>query len=166
MHELVSRRVRHALLVSLVGMVAVFARISTAQAATFNVGCGVNNAVNVQTLINAIKAANDEINNPGADTISLAAGCIYTLTAADNGSNGLPVVTSTITIDGNGATITRDSGAPSFRIFDVAAVGGDLSLDSLTASNGDLFSGNGGGILNEGTLTLTASTLSGNRALG
>ena len=74
-------------------------------------------------LIAAIIAANDEGTNPGADTIELAAGGMYTLTAVHNtndGDNGLPSITSEIIIDGNGSTIYRGtSSTPDFRIFHV-----------------------------------------------
>jgi hypothetical protein len=53
-------------------------------------------------LIAAINAAN----SGGGGTIKLAAGCTYRLTAPNNsgalGPNGLPIITSTITIKGTG----------------------------------------------------------------
>src|SRR5262249_49900600 len=58
----------------------------------------------------------------GPSTIVLGAGCSYTLTRLDNGwygANGLPPISATITIDGNGATITRQG--RSFRFFYVGA---------------------------------------------
>jgi hypothetical protein len=117
-------------------------------------------------LINAINTANG---NEGADTIDLMGVCIYTLTAIDNytdGPNGLPSVTSEITINGNGATIERSSGGdtpPQFRIFHVAS-GGNLTLTDLTITNGDAGSNHGGSIYNQGTLNIGNSTLSGNTA--
>jgi hypothetical protein len=62
----------------------------------------------------------------GANTVQLGAGCAYTLTAVDNywyGPNGLPGIASTITIQGNGATIARSTavGIPPFRLFFVGA---------------------------------------------
>jgi hypothetical protein len=98
-------------------------------AAEFNVAAG-----NVAELIVAINDANA---NPGADTINLAAASTYTLTATNDGDNGLPVITSEITINGNGATIARSSavGTPNFRIFRVAA-DGNLTLNDLTVENG------------------------------
>src|SRR5690348_6262497 len=69
-------------------------------------------------LIAAINAAN----TGGGGTIRLAAGCTYRLTKADNtgalGPNGLPVITSAITIKGAGAAIARRSSQP-FRILEV-----------------------------------------------
>src|SRR5262245_1136782 len=75
------------------------------------------------TLINAITTANTGVNTGGcvqtgtvsaADTIVLQPSSVHTLTAVNNstfGDTGLPVVTSQITIEGQGATIQRDSGA-------------------------------------------------------
>ena len=54
------------------------------------------------------RAINTANSNPGADVINLAAGSTYELTSVNNltdGSNGLPDITSQITINGNGATI-------------------------------------------------------------
>jgi FG-GAP repeat len=109
----------------------------------------------------------------------------YTLTARDNadfGFNGLPSVTSEITIQGNGATIGRSSagGTPTFRLFFVAPTG-DLTLQNVTlqgglakgGNGGDAASGGGGGgaglggaVYNRGRLTVTGSTLTNNTAQG
>jgi hypothetical protein len=129
-------------------------------AATANVGCG-----DVPGLKAAITGAAAD------DTISLAAGCTYTLTAADNtdaafGDNGLPLINKELTIEGNNATITRATGqTPNFRIFDVAAAT-KLTIDRLTLSNGSLNGAHGGAVLvkSAAKLTVTNSTLSGNVA--
>ncbi len=127
-----------------------------AEAAVFNIAAG-----DVTALINAINTANG---NNEDDTINLAAGT-YTLTAVDNDTdgagNGLPLITSTITMRGAGANRTvlaRAASAPEFRIIDVHAPG-VLMLDGLTLSGG------GGvfffaGIFNAGTLTLLNSGVS------
>ena len=99
------------------------------QAETFRCSAG-----DVPCLIDAINAANA---NGEANTIRLAAGT-YTLTAADNPSNGLPVITSPLTITGRGAETTiieRATSAPGFRILDVAATG-SLTLKRLTLRGG------------------------------
>lgn len=86
-------------------------------------------------LISAIEAANAI---PDPDTICLAAGSTYTLTAAHNtqsGANGLPPITTDITIVGNGATITRDPAAPPFRLLLVTATGA-LTLEDVTLAGG------------------------------
>ena len=104
-----------------------------ARATDYDVPCDVNQ------LITTITTANG---NGVADTITLALGCTYTLTTTNNGNNGLPSITTTITINGNGATIQRDLSFtcpdgtnPEFRIFHVAG-SGDLTLKDLTVSNG------------------------------
>lgn len=139
------------------------------------------------TLRAAIMEANA---HSGADTISLASNGIYTLAVVDNntdGPNGLPIISSDISINGNGATIQRSraEGAPNFRIFHVAN-SGNLTLNDLTVSGGvavgpgggepvrgscsqDNIGGNtpgvGGGIFNNsGIVTLINSTVRNNSA--
>src|SRR6266566_2685553 len=115
-------------------------------------------------LIAAISAANAT----GGATINLAAGCTYQLTAANNtslalGSNGLPVITSPITLNGSGTTIAGND--TTFRVLEVSGTG-NLTLQGLTITGGTT-GGMGGGILNlEGTLTLNHSQVSGNAAQG
>jgi hypothetical protein len=122
-------------------------------ATTFRCGAG-----DVPCLIDAINTANA---NGQTNTIRLEAGT-YTLTAVNNDANGLPVITSPLTITGRGADTTiieRDASAPGFRILDVAATG-SLTLKRLTLRGG---TGSGGGILNQGTLALAYTTVTGNR---
>ena len=119
------------------------------------------------TLIDAIAAANTDAPaggctaGSGADTLVLPPESTHTLTQSyDYGPNGLPLVTSAITIAGNGSTITRDPSAPQFRILEVAP-SGDLTLQETTVSGG-VSSASGGGVSNFGVLTLTNSKVSGN----
>ncbi|MGH8568658.1 MAG: hypothetical protein ACREXU_11735, partial [Gammaproteobacteria bacterium] len=127
------------------------------------------------TLVDAINAANTNGSvggctaGSGADVIVLPPNSTHTLTAVNNttyGSNGLPLVTSPITIQGNGSTITRDPSAPDF--FRILAVGqntGNLSLHETRISGGMASSGRrGGGLYNFSTLTLINSTVAGNAA--
>ncbi len=121
------------------------------------------------TLVEAITTANDGLLQPGCvtgdgsgpDTIELQTDVV--LTAVDNsayGDTGLPVISSTITINGNNYTIQR-SGATPFRIL-AANVSGDLTLNDVTITGGY---GDGGGIANYGgTVTINNSTISGNTA--
>ncbi|MGH2668516.1 MAG: choice-of-anchor Q domain-containing protein, partial [bacterium] len=146
-----------------------------ALAATINVGGSC-------TLVDAITAANTsqptggcpagsrfDTFNSGEDTITLPVGNTQTLRSANNfasdGPNGLPVVSSAIVIDGNGSTIARDPTATPFRIFKIGS-NGDLTLHETTITggrtNGGEFATPGGGILNDGTLTLIDSTVSHN----
>jgi hypothetical protein len=108
-------------------------------------------------LVAAIAAANAA----GGGTINLGTGCTYQLTAADNGENGLPVVTTSIGVNGNGATIAGNN--TSFRIFEVDGPGGNLSLQNVTITGGS--ADIGGGIQNAGgTVTLNHSQVTRNTA--
>jgi hypothetical protein len=72
-------------------------------------------------LVSAIDTANEIT---GTTTIELVPGCLYNVTSVDNnwyGPNGLPPIANVITIDGNGATISRSLSAPAFRLFFVGA---------------------------------------------
>ena len=129
------------------------------QAKTFSCDAG-----DVTCLIDAINQANA---NGEQNTIRLQAGT-YPLTAPNNVENGLPVITSRLTITGEGAETTiieRDASAPAFRLFMVAE-SGTLSLERLTLRGGGDFSAvnSGGAIFNSGTLTVTQSTITDNRA--
>jgi hypothetical protein len=53
----------------------------------------------------ALVAAINAANTAGGGKITLAPHCDYQLTTADNGENGLPVITTKITIEGRHATI-------------------------------------------------------------
>lgn len=100
-------------------------------------------------------------------TITLQAGCVYTLTRSYAGVNGLEAVKGNLRITSDGpdnAEITRSQApaTPNFRIMEVEA-GGRLSLDRITISNGA--AGNGAALFNNfGTLTLDHSTLAGSTA--
>ena len=67
-------------------------------------------------------------------------------------------------ISGLGATQVIIDGAGSHRPFHIGS-GTTVNLSGLTIQHGST-SGNGGGILNSGTLTMKDSTLSGNLASG
>ncbi|NOQ40770.1 MAG: hypothetical protein GQ562_10680, partial [Anaerolineales bacterium] len=108
----------------------------TPQPITYTPGCSVPN------LIGHINQANS---NPGPGIINLDPNCLYILTTADNSitinnhviHNGLPVISSEITINGNMAMIDiqRAPGEPGFGHFYVNPTG-DLELYDLTLSNG------------------------------
>src|SRR5262249_49525067 len=75
-------------------------------------------AGDVATLIADINTANSN-NDPNGNTINLTAGSTYNLTEINNfwyGPDGLPAITSNLTINGNGATIEHASGAKPFRL--------------------------------------------------
>ncbi|MEU6220525.1 hypothetical protein ABZ845_23855 [Streptomyces sp. NPDC047022] len=111
----------------------------------------------------ALKQAVFDVNAAGGGTLRLAKHCTYTLTTPDNDSNGLPVITTKITILGNDSTIRRVS-ATDFRIFQIDGPNGDLTLKDLTVRDGHT-SGRGGGIwlrASGARLTLDAVTLTKN----
>jgi hypothetical protein len=145
-------------------------------------GQGIAATINVDvscSLIDAITAANADTMiggcsaGSGADTIVLAPGSTHVLTGVNNstyGPTGLPVVSSEITIQGNGSTIKRGIGAPEFRLISVNQYG-NLTLQQITITGGivsrEYFVGSGGGIaLDRGVLSLIDSTVSGNAAGG
>ena len=145
------------------GVAASFAGDASSQAAgstgSLSVGIG-DTVVGCDTA--ALIAAIDGANTAGGGTLDLSFGCTYTLTqpAAPDGPDGLPPITTAITIHGNGATITRGGpNPPWFRIFEVGSTG-KLAIDQLTVSGG--YRDPGGGILNAGTVTVNRSTISGN----
>ena len=134
-----------------------------AQAAVFNIASG-----DAAALIAAINTAN---RNGTKDTINLAAGT-YTLTKVNNdtdGPNGLPSITSTITIKGVGAESTIITGGSfdfEVRIIHVAS-SGSLTIEGVTITGGFIDSiGDGGGIRNSGTLILTHSIIRDNTTSG
>jgi len=131
------------------------------------------NPADATALVAAITAANT---NSQADVINLSANTTYTLTTAipdilPDAVGANPA--SSITVNGNGATITRSGVAPAFRIFNIQ--GGRLFLNAVTISGGST-AGFGGGIRvadaavnNNGTLdnlVLRNSLVTGNTTTG
>ncbi len=129
----------------------------SALAATINVACG-----DIPGLKAAITSS-----SPG-DTVSLAAGCTYTLTTVDNsdgsfGPNGLPLINKVLTIEGNGSTIAN-AGVFQFRFFDLGAAA-NVTLNRVTLSNGNVANQGGAILLKTGAhLTTTEVKFSGNVA--
>ncbi|HWH35595.1 MAG TPA: hypothetical protein VNT56_09805, partial [Acidimicrobiales bacterium] len=194
--SLLWRRRRKVATVTLaVAALPVFVGVDAVGAATIAVPCAAGGA----GLVAAITAANDETSNPGPDIVELDAGCVYTLTELHNtadGPNGLPVITSPLTISGANSSVVRSAapGTADFRIVHVS--GTELVLSGLTIGNGsgsnpqtgtggagvlnsfgtltvnesfiqnNVSSSHGGGIFSRGTLTLTNTVLAGNRAAG
>ena len=128
-------------------------------------------AASVSDLINDINAANAA---GGANTITLATQTTFTLTQANNTSDGaptgLPVIAAgnNLTIFGNNDTIQRSSviGTPYFRLFDVAS-GASLTLENMTLQFGDIsgVGGNGGEINSNGDLALSGVNVFYGRAI-
>ena len=124
-----------------------------AWASSIPVACGENALVAAVNLANSTSAK---------DTLTLASGCTYSLTAPHGGlTDGLPVITTPIEMIGP-ATITRASLLP-FRIIEVGTTGNLTLTTAVTLTNGSAV-GDGGAILNHGAVTLTNSSLVGNLA--
>jgi CSLREA domain-containing protein len=127
----------------------------------------------VCTLREAITAANTDTASgttpgecpPGSGADRIVLDGDVSLTVVDHGGTdptGLPWVSSVITLDGNGHTIERGSGAPVFRFLEVAADSGDLTIADAILSNGNSIAG--GALQNFGSTSLIRSTVSGSSA--
>jgi hypothetical protein len=128
--------------------------------------------VTVAELIAAITTANS---NSADDVIDLG-GQTFTLTVVDNstkGDNGLPAIQSDnghklVIENGRIERSTADS-MPLFRLFYISN-GANLILNRVTVTNGRASSaGNGligGGMFNQGVLTLNDCTVAGNQSSG
>ena len=123
-------------------------------------------AGDVACLIEAIHTANG---NGEDNTIVLVAGT-YTLTTVDHdtdGPNGLPSITSPLTIEGAGmetTVIERGAFATPFRLLYVTAAG-TLTLNGLTITGGVQTEHAGGALFNRGTVTLANSAITGNQSI-
>jgi hypothetical protein len=185
------RRLQHRMAWSLAGAALLLALgQGVATAATITVTTNNPNIASdgqcslVEAIVNA---NNDAATHPdcaagsGPDTIVLPANTNVTLSNAAGTTQygspvGLPLITSRITIEGNGATIHREGTAPAFGLMAVRGdvflgvgvppmPGGDLTLQRVILSGGSS-SGGGGGVGNSGTLSIKNSTISGNTANG
>ncbi|MCU1461831.1 MAG: putative internalin [Acidimicrobiales bacterium] len=151
---------------------------ATAVPFTVDVGCTGTAALNEQALVNAFSAA---ATHGGPAVIELGSGCTFEVTSAHYGGSGVgwggP---GTLTVNGNGSTITRTGSA----FIGIVGNNGDLTLNGLTLSNGvntgignfagatlhvndSTISGNtaNGGIYNTGVASVNRSTISGNSAI-
>ena len=112
------------------------------------------------TLVDAITAANIDapvggcIAGSGADIVVLQPGSIHALTSAYISNYGLPPISTEITIEGNGATIERASGASNFGIL-LANNSGDVIVNNVTINGGYGF-----GVLNHGSMEINNSIIS------
>jgi hypothetical protein len=150
-------------------LITIFACDLPSPPSVISVGC------DVTELIDAINTAN---NIPAStQTLELATDCVYMLTDTDNytfGQNALPVITSSIIIHGNNATIFRSAvgGIPYFRFFFIDG-NGSLTLENIRLSNGDITGsdtgligeGGGGAILASGELIINDSVIANNSAV-
>lgn len=143
-----------------------------------NVKDGICDSVHC-SLRDAIDVANS---NADASTITFSVSGTINLDAVDSssaGNNGLPIISSAMTINGGNAITVQRSGAfpvcaittdpqQRFRVLFISGTG-NLTLDGLTISRGCFLAADGarsgGGVYNDGTLNLNHVTVSGNAAL-
>lgn len=128
-------------------------------------------SVNTCSLRAAIMQAN-HLSAPGVTTIIVPAGT-YTLTRPLSGANGedngdlnltAPLgPNQSIIINGAGAASTIIDANQIDRVFRIES-GRTASIGGVTIRNGYLLAANGGGIFNNGSLTISNATLSGNHA--
>jgi hypothetical protein len=125
------------------------------------------------TLVDAIHSANGDtpvggcVAGSGDDEILLTADVV--LTESVDGVNGLPPITSGITLRGNGFEVSRDPDASEFRILAVPDTGfsGVVAVEDVSLTGGSLSNDDGGAIKFysfSANMVLTNVTLSGNRA--
>jgi hypothetical protein len=147
-----------------VGCLATLFSVGATPASAATVGC------DPAALVTAL-AGPSALNGNG--TVTLTAGCTYTMTAVNNttdGPNAFPDILGTVTVIGNGATITRSAAGatPPFRFF-LVDDGGSLNISNVTLSNGSIASGDlhgGGAVLNRSTLTATGVVFANNTSMG
>ena len=136
------------------------------EAATITVNlpsCSLTDAINSANTDSAVGGCSA---GSGGDTIVLPAGSTTTLTAVDNDTyedTGLPVISSEVTIQGNGSLIERSAaaGTPPFTIFSVSNTG-NLTLEDVTVRNG-LYGGSSPGLEVKNKLALKKLDTSGHR---
>ena len=123
--------------------------------------CSLRDAINAA---NGTPTSTSTCTTPGTGTDTIQFSVTGTITL----NSALPVIANTspgsLTIDGSGQAITLD-GATEYQIFSVNS-GATLKLQFLTLFHGSVTDGEGGAIINQGTLTVTNSTFSANQAAG
>ena len=105
--------------------------------------------------------------NPGADVIDFASKVHGTITLASE----LPTITGDLFIDGPGANKLAVSGNDQSRVFVInpgttVTIAGLTIADGLADKDAPIYASAGGGILNQGDLTLNNVVVSGNQAVG
>jgi CSLREA domain-containing protein len=120
-----------------------------------------------------LRAAVQEANaRSGGDTIMVPAGT-YLLTIEGRGEDmaatGDLDITVDVTITGAGAASTILDGNGMDRVFEIANASSVVTMSSLTIRNGNTVAGgdmDGGGLFNQGTLTLTDVVVADNTSAG
>jgi len=163
----VSAAATQRLAASIAGAALLLALAQAAPAATITVNTNIPKIAGdgLCSLVEAIINANNDaathadcLPGSGTDTIALPAASVHAVTGIYDTVYGsrLPVITSQIIIQGNGARITVKKSKTPIRLITVTT-SGDLTLDHITLSGGAQVKG--GAILNYGAVTIEDSTI-------
>ncbi len=124
------------------------------QAATITVTNGNDDGAGSLRAAIAGAMAGDVIDFSGVTTVTLTSDQLF--------------ISTNLTINGGtGVTITRDAGAPNFRIFNITSGSAVVEFNKLTITNGKAIPPDGNqaaGIQNSGTLTLNDCTIANNES--
>ncbi len=100
------------------------------------------------------------LDTPSGGTVDFQPGLTGTITL----TSGELLIGQDLTIAGPGASVITVSGNNASRVFDIGAAA-TVGVSGLTVANGNVVDGNGGGISNNGTLTVSACIVTDNTAL-
>jgi CSLREA domain-containing protein len=173
----------------IVAFIILFSGIVSSHAATINVTASATDTLNGANSQCSLREAITNINNGATtyadcgptgvygtnDTINIPAGTYpITIVGGDEDSNasGDFDIKKSVTIVGAGAVTTIINGGAIDRVFDIDPTGAGgvvVSISGVTITGGDNTASDdrgGGGIYNNGTLTVTSSTISGNTETG
>ena len=115
-----------------------------------NTDCGIDEAITAYDADSTAGDADRIVFSPTVPTFTVGKP-----TAIDNNTSGV-----SLAIDGHGPSATAVSGGNANTVLDISS--GVVNISGLTIEDGK--GGNGGGIYNAGTTTVTDSTISGNSA--
>ncbi len=134
------------------------------------------NTITVNTLLDSSVAGDglcslrEAIANANAESDTTAGDCVagtgndtiaFNLSGTITTASTLPAIAHTLEVDGTGQTITIDGASTHAVLVNFA---GALTLNNLTIADGNS-SANGAGVINDGSLTVTASTFLANTAV-
>lgn len=143
---------------------AILGALGSAHAATINVGglCNLVDAIeaaNTDAVVGSCTAGNgDDIIQVVSANSGITISTIFEPAVDAPGNVGLPVIDSTITIEGNGLTIQANNNTDNFRLFHVYGINGDLTLRDTTITGADDGYGIGSGLFSSGRVTLDNTT--------
>jgi CSLREA domain-containing protein len=121
--------------------------------------CSIREAIQAANTNAAVDVCVAGAADPTVDVID------FTVTGTIALASTLPSISEVLTVDGPGPAGLTITGGGAVRVLEVSG-GTTLNLEGVTVANGFADSPGGGGILNNGALMVTNSTVSGNSASG